>query len=171
MNYKELSSILKANELHVIHIHESPTKDNIIIDGELEDFINSAKILSENTVFVSIRKLEDEDFFYEIGSDDAILSDNIYTEERDIPPIDLSTILPEIRSYKKYLNSEGVFELSIFYKNYILKLYQAEKWWLQFQERIERARDRTNCGSRKRAAREARRREYTKRPRITGQTE
>jgi hypothetical protein len=138
LNSEELFSILKANGLNVIRISETSYDDSMIMDGNLEDFINSAKVLNENTVFVRIRKLEDEDFYYDIDSDENI-PDGIYTELRNAPPVGLVTVLPELRSYKKYLNKEGAFLLSIFAKNRILQYRQPEKWWVEFQELRERA--------------------------------
>jgi hypothetical protein len=53
--------------------------------------------------------------------------------------IDLSTVMPKLLDYKKYLNKECSFELSLFCKNNVLKYYQADKWLLEFQELRETA--------------------------------
>lgn len=137
MNSEELFAILKGNGLHTIHIQvTAPTETNTVLKmvGELSDFIKSVKSLNENVVFVSILKFDESDFTYTPESDNGIFDEDEYLEEVIPQPIDLSKILPKIHDYRKYLDRECAFELSVFFKNRVLKYCQAEEWWLQFQE-------------------------------------
>ena len=134
MNSEELFSILRANGLNAIRIRDFAPIDSMTIDGDLEDFINAAKALNENVVFVNILRFENNYFIYDIDIDeDEYIPPEIRSELRDNQPINLSTESAKIRNYEKYVGNEAEFLLSILVKNRVLQYRQPEKWWLEFQ--------------------------------------
>ena len=143
MTSEQLFSLLKSNSLHPIRIQSSPTRDgltDLAMIGDIEEFINAAKALKETAVFVNVAVLEESDFVYMAAIDDEEdATDDEPIDDDDAEPgimktIDVATVVPEIQNYKRHLNEEGGFSLSILFQNFALKYYQAEKWWLEFQE-------------------------------------
>ncbi len=116
MNTKELISLLKTNDLYPILVESNSSKDentDLTMVGVLEDFINSAKALNEKIIFVNVEVLEEEDFIYD-GNLESL--DESETENEDFSGgLDLATVVPKLRDYKKYLDKECIYGLSLLY--------------------------------------------------------
>jgi hypothetical protein len=138
MNKTELFSLLKTHDLYPILVESVPSDKNsdlnsaYIMAGALEDFINSAKAMNEKIVIIYAMVLEEEDFIYD-GNLES-LDGNEDVNKSISESLDLSTVIPKLRDYKKYLGKEGFFELSLFYKDNIFKFFHQERWWGEFQE-------------------------------------
>ncbi|MCK9464153.1 MAG: hypothetical protein M0R80_31420 [Proteobacteria bacterium] len=149
MNLKEIRASLESAGLHTIVIQDSlwdtPLAEfgiNLVMEGDLEDFIKSVKVLNENVVFINVSKLEEDDFIYELERYDELSGEDTTIDYR------LSDVLHKIKDFETYIGQDCKFELSVFFKNQVLLFNQDEKWWTQFEtlrgEAIGKIKDREN---------------------------
>lgn len=137
MKIEDLMKTLEANNLFPVRVEGIADKGDshsMVMIGDLEYFIKSAKALDEKVVFITERIFEESDFTYEVNAFDD--NDDDFTEEAEdsVREIDLSTLLPSVDKYKEHFGKECAFRLSVRFGNNVLEYYQPEKWWLEFSE-------------------------------------
>ena len=102
MNLTELSGQVRAQGLYFIQVESLPDRsyDNLSFVGTLAEYLEAARALGANAIFVSTINLAEEHFYYQ-GTDKAE------------GPIDLCAFDPDLRSFKKRIGEDGSFDLSI----------------------------------------------------------
>lgn len=139
MALNDLSTKLETEGLFVIQTEGSTDKDDsrgLVFVGDLDKFINAAKALKSDIIFITTRLLDHEDFLYEV-EEDYEDDDNGKSPE----PIQLSTILPTLKEYEKYIGKECAFKLTIRTTHSVLEFYTQEIWWAEFREMLWEAID------------------------------
>lgn len=142
MNKSELFKKISSGGLIPIHVEDTTDREEsngLSFVGNFDEFIKAAQSLDEKVIFVSIRKLEENDFEGEIKfnfSDEIDYSDiDIKQEvESDYDFINLLDISSSFKKYKEYLDKECVYKLSIKSLKAQVNFYIEEDWWKKFEE-------------------------------------
>ena len=142
MNKHELFDKISSGGLIPIHVEDTTDREestSLSFVGEFDEFIKAAQSLDEKVIFVSIRKLEENDFEGEIKfnfSDEIDYSDiDIRHEiESDYESINFLEISSSFKKYKEYLDKECVYKLSIKSLKVQVNFFIEEDWWKKFEE-------------------------------------
>jgi hypothetical protein len=131
-----ITSKLTSEGLFVIQVEGSTDKDDardLVFVGDLDRFIQTVKTLKLEVVFATAEVLDQSDFLYEIENDEEE-DENIVAE-----PIHLSSILPSLHKFEKYIGKECTYKLSVRTLYSTLDFYIQEPWWIEFLEMIVEA--------------------------------
>jgi len=142
MNKSELFIKISSGGLIPIQVEDTTDKEEsegLSFVGTFDEFIKAALSLDEKVIFVSIRKLEENDFEGEIKFN---FSDEIdYSEieirqeiESEYESVNFLEISSSFKKYKEYLEKECVYKLSIKSLKAQINFYIEEDWWTKLEE-------------------------------------
>ena len=114
------------------------------IIGSLEDFLEAVRALGITVVFLSVWKLEEEDFLYTSENEDEL--DNSNEEETPSDGLagnnesfDLTVALPSLADFKKHIGQEHSFNLMAKSQSASISFRLNESWWDSFAEQQDKA--------------------------------
>ena len=134
MNLDEIKRKLIAEGLFPIHVEGSPLKDEeekngFVFIGDLDEFIEATKALKAEALFI-VNGVFDNDFFeYEPESESDYEQDD---DENHDKPIYLPSVIPEIKSFEKYIGQDYAIKLSVIMANNELHLFTETSWFAKF---------------------------------------
>jgi hypothetical protein len=135
MTKEELfTAIQNASLIPVPVIIEVP-EDQVAInffDGNLEQFLASAKAIGARAIFVQDNSFEEDDFTYNPEEDDL-------DEESEDLEVDLSTVSTALAKYKKHLGQNYSFCLVAKGGIDELRIIVDQEWVKDFENEWERA--------------------------------
>jgi len=105
MDINELKSKFHAAGVLLVQAEPFPDAEesgSLCVSGSLDEYLAAVKALGIAVVFVSLEKLDDQDFQYSKYEDDFL--------EPDIDIQDLRAVNPELHFFKKYVGEIGRFD-------------------------------------------------------------
>lgn len=139
----ELMQRIKSAGLYPIPVEGRTTRDetpDLIFSGSLEDYFAAAKALGATVMFLSVAKLDEEDFRYDSEDNDE---DSVAGSDDE--PVggsescDLTVALPSLADFRKYIGKECCFLLTAKSQLAELTFGLPESWWSSFQEERDKA--------------------------------
>jgi hypothetical protein len=129
MDINELKSKFQAAGVLLVQAEPFPDaveSGSLCVSGSLDDYLAAVKALGMGVVFVSLERLDDQDFQYCQYEDDLL--------EYDIDSQDLRAVNPELHFFKKYVGEIGRFDFfaPVLPKGVMFVLEQ--EWYERFLE-------------------------------------
>tara|TARA_R110002124_G_C8951432_1_gene513353 strand:+ start:2418 stop:3080 length:663 start_codon:yes stop_codon:yes gene_type:complete len=124
MNIEELVASIEKKGVAVIKVAELVEDDakTMVFDGSLSEYIESLSKLEAKVVFINSTKLTEDVFTCEIESHYEEFG--VFAED-----IDLSSVSPELKEYKKYEGNDACYHLLATSRNGSLAFHFQEEWW------------------------------------------
>jgi uncharacterized damage-inducible protein DinB len=129
MKTSDLSAKIKENGITPFVLYdEAKDDDSLRVNSELDEFLSNLKTIGITTVLVKTKKLSQEDFAKEI----QIENDDEESEEKRI--IDISSIISDLESYKKFIGADSFQTIECVISGRIALYEVKEEWWERFKE-------------------------------------
>lgn len=127
MTLPELLLELRGEDIFPIRVEAIPEhRNDLVFMGTLSEFIEAAKAIQSQIVFVSTITLSEDHFLW----DNPDADDENDVDER----IDLCRVVPELNDFKTRVGEDGHIDLSIPGPRGSLTLAIAEDWFAAFVE-------------------------------------
>lgn len=149
MTLDELLKQLTSQGLHLIRVEFIPDEDGLSFLGTLTEYLEAAKALGSKTIFVSTSGITEDDFVYtssyhkrapNTGSAaswpfptphiEGMYGDG--DDDKNEEQIDLCSVNPNLKPYKKWIGKDGRFDLLCTSGEYKLTFSIFEKWLEEF---------------------------------------
>lgn len=145
MTSAETINAVRAAGLYPVRIKGEAITDELDLDcfsGSLDEFLTAAKALKTSAIFIRSSVLSEEDFTTTFDDPlDDVSFDDTDPDEGDDPPeaVDLSTIHPPLREFKKHLDQECA--LLLIAKGGVAEIAFeiVESWYDQFRDVYDEA--------------------------------
>jgi hypothetical protein len=134
MTLDAITAKLNSEGFFPIRVEGDPDKDEgrgLVFVGDLDEFIRAAKALKVEVIFAVNRVLDHSDFQYEA---EEVAHEDDDSSERVDQLIDLSSVLPSISKFEKYIGQDCAYKLSAPMAHNTLDFYTQEPWWTEFVE-------------------------------------
>ncbi len=134
MELETLKERLRAAKLHPVYVKGGPGGEGYRFIGSLDEYFEAVQAFRTPVILIWTETFDELDFFHSPGNENE-LSDG------DADLIDLRSIAPALREFKKHVGSIAMYKLSAALTNGSLDFFINEAWWDAFLELRETATD------------------------------